>query len=154
MCVTWGKYRGQRSSLSSQQGCIAFNWSTCGTITSFTQTRSWWQKKTALSLPLLERRLYEETDSSLFLVWESATLSHSELLPPLGRDGIRSILGGQIAQKCSHHDWMLYSRAAIWCIKKTLHLEANRHFYDKTNIFMGRKKYLNSDSFFWSGLLK
>lgn len=47
-----GAYRGQEGSLSSQQGCISFNWSTCGTITSFTQTRYWWQKKTALS-PLL-----------------------------------------------------------------------------------------------------
>lgn len=69
-----GGYRGQWGSLSSQQGCISFNWSTCGTITSFTQTGYWWQKKTALSLPLLARRADEEMDSSLLLMWESSAL--------------------------------------------------------------------------------
>lgn len=69
-----GGYRGQWGSLSSQQGCISFNWSTCGTITSFTQTRYWWQKKTALSLPLLARGADEEMDSTLLLVWELSAL--------------------------------------------------------------------------------
>lgn len=72
VCI--GGYRGQCGNRSSQQGCISFNWSTCGTITSFTQTRYWWQKKTALSLPLSARRLDGEMDSLLQLVWESSML--------------------------------------------------------------------------------
>lgn len=82
MCVyvLGGGYRGQCGNPSSQQGCISFNWSTCGTITSFTQTRYWWQKKTALSLPLLARRLDEEMDSLLLLMCGNHPHSHYELL--------------------------------------------------------------------------
>lgn len=39
VCVMGDVYRPTEDFLFPQQGCIAFNWSTCGTITSFTQTR-------------------------------------------------------------------------------------------------------------------
>lgn len=75
-----GGYGGQWGSLSSQQGCFSFNWSTCGTITSFTQTGYWWQKKTTLSLPLLARGRDEEMDSSLLLMCGNRLHSHRKLL--------------------------------------------------------------------------